>query len=160
VEKSIDKAESNFRRGLSDDLNISVSLTAVFNLIKEANILISQEKIKKKDAEKLSRFVDSVDTVLGGVIAPTLKIRVATGIHVDGAAKAEVPLPDQKVGARVEITDEQQEKIRQREKARAEKNFAEADKIRADLAAEGILIEDAKDGSSRVKKVPVPPKPA
>jgi cysteinyl-tRNA synthetase len=56
------------------------------------------------------------------------------------------------------ITAGQLEKIQLREKARAEKNFVESDRIRAELAAEGILLEDTKDGV-RWKSVPVQKKP-
>jgi len=38
------------------------------------------------------------------------------------------------------------EKVNLREKARAEKNFKLADKIRDDLLAQGIVLEDTKDG--------------
>jgi cysteinyl-tRNA synthetase len=56
------------------------------------------------------------------------------------------------------LSKEQKEKIEMREKARAQKNFAESDRIRAELAAEGILLEDTKDGV-RWKSVPVQKKP-
>jgi len=159
VGKIVQEAEKKFRGGLGDDLNVSVALTALFNLIKKTNILISQEKIKKKDAEKLSRFIDSVDSVLGGVIAPTLKIRALDTVHGAETAQAAVTPAIQEAGAQVEITAEQLEKIQLREKARAEKDFAKADRIRGELAAEGILLEDTKDGA-RWKAVPIPKKPA
>jgi len=158
VEKIIQEAENKFRHGLSDDLNISVAITALFNLIKKINLLISQEKIKKKDAEKLSQLLDAIDSVLGGVIAPTLKIRVVAKIHVDGNARLAVTPPIREAEAQLEATADQLEKIRLREKARAEKDFAKADKVRNELAAEGILLEDTKDGV-RWKSVPVPKKP-
>ena len=158
VEKIIQEAENKFRHGLSDDLNISVALTALFNLIKKTNILISQENIKKKDAEKLNQFVEAIDSVLGRVIAPTLKIRASVAIRVDGTAQAAATPAIQEAGAQYEITAEQLEKIRLREKARAEKDFTKADKIRDELSAEGILLEDTKDGV-RWKPVAVPKKP-
>jgi cysteinyl-tRNA synthetase len=56
------------------------------------------------------------------------------------------------------ITAEQYEKIRRREKARSEEDFALADAIRRELLEQGILLEDTKDGV-RWKAVPVPKKP-
>jgi cysteinyl-tRNA synthetase len=152
VEKIIQEAEKRFRRGLGDDLNISIALTALFDLIKKINVLISAEKIRNRDAEKLSRFLDSIDAVLA-VVSPTRKTRIGetipTGLTNQGPAT-----PGLEEEAMAELRPEQVEKIRLREKARAEKNFAEADRIRAELAADGIVLEDTKDGV-RWKAVPV-----
>jgi len=152
VVRILAESELRFRAGLSDDLNISKAMTALFGLIKKVNILITEAKIKKKDAEKIDRLLSSFDSVLGimNPIHKIIEIKASEEIHVGDRASAE-PGP--------QLTVEQQDKIRRREKARAEKNFAEADKIRAELAAAGILLEDTKDGV-RWKAVPVPPKPA
>ncbi|MEW5900758.1 MAG: DALR domain-containing protein, partial [Acidobacteriota bacterium] len=123
VSRFLSQAEKRFREGLGDDLNISVALTALFNLIKKVNVLISQGKVKKRDAEKLSAFMDTLDSVLA-VITPTTK----------------------SYGKDVVDEGEILEKIKAREKARAEKNFPLADQIRQELAAEGIILEDTKEG--------------
>jgi cysteinyl-tRNA synthetase len=39
-----------------------------------------------------------------------------------------------------------------REAARKRRDFATADRIRAELAARGIILEDTKDGSVRWKR--------
>jgi cysteinyl-tRNA synthetase len=57
VDRLISEAGQRFRAGLCDDLNVSKAMTAVFNLVKKGNVLLSQEKIKKTDAERLSRFL-------------------------------------------------------------------------------------------------------
>jgi cysteinyl-tRNA synthetase len=47
---------------------------------------------------------------------------------------------------RRKLPDEIQRKIQEREKARQEKNFALADRIREELLSRGIALEDTKDG--------------
>ena len=42
--------------------------------------------------------------------------------------------------------------IENRKKARERKDFAEADKIRQDLASKGIILEDRPDGTTRWKR--------
>jgi cysteinyl-tRNA synthetase len=54
--------------------------------------------------------------------------------------EARLEVPD--LDARVESL------IRERVEARAAKNFARADEIRAELLAEGIVLEDGPEGTS------------
>jgi len=114
----IEETREKFLSGLSDDLNISVALTALFELIRKANIFITQEKIRKKDAENLISFIHSLDRVLA--ILPPFK---------------EISLPAELL-----------KKIEEREKARQQKNYALADRIRQDLLTEGVILEDTKEG--------------
>ena len=114
----IEKTKKKFIAGLSNDLNISVSLTALFEMIKKVNILITRDKLGQKDAERLISFVYSLDQVLA-------------------------VLPEKEDKA---LSIEIKEKIRIREKARAEKNYELADKIRQELLVQGIVLEDTKEG--------------
>ncbi|MGB8951076.1 MAG: cysteine--tRNA ligase [Candidatus Aminicenantales bacterium] len=114
----IQEAREKFFAGLSDDLNISVALTGLFDLVKKANILIQQEKIHRSDAQSLLSFVYSLDRVLA--VLPPMK---------------EETLPEEIV-----------KKIQEREKARKEKNYRLADAIRRELLEAGIVLEDTKEG--------------
>jgi len=157
VGKIVKDAERKFRDGLSDDLNISVAVTAIFNLIKKVNVAIARENFKSQDAETVDLFIRSIKTVLG-VIDPIKSETVRVGPLSE---KLSVPSPRVIVADETEmpkITSQQKDKIERRQKARAEKDFGKADQIRAELAAEGILLEDTKDGV-RWKAVPVPKKP-
>jgi cysteinyl-tRNA synthetase len=104
---------------------MSVSLTAIFEAIKKGHVLLSQGKIHKKDAIHLHSALQSMDEVLGIL-----------------SDKQEGDLP-------LDIV----QKIEAREKARLEKDFALADKIRQELIDLGILLEDTKDGT-RWKRIP------
>ena len=48
--------------------------------------------------------------------------------------------------------EEIEERIADRLEARRNKDFAKADEIRKSLAAQGIIIEDKPDGTSRWKR--------
>jgi cysteinyl-tRNA synthetase len=118
VTKLIQETQEKFIGGLSDDLNISVAMTALFELIKKANILIMEEKIRAGDAEALSAFVYRLDGVLA--VLP---------------AKPQASLPEEVV-----------KKIQQREQARQAKQYGLADQIRKELLQAGVVLEDTKDG--------------
>jgi cysteinyl-tRNA synthetase len=153
VGKLVRDAEKKFRAGLSDDLNISLALTAVFDLAKKANTLIAREKIKRKDAEKLAGFINDVNGVLA-VVSPKRKISIEPGaFKVEGAREgAELTLTPQQAVAEAELPAEILEKVKAREKARADKNYTLADQIRVEVDALGYLVEDTKDGPRVVPK--------
>ena len=52
----------------------------------------------------------------------------------------------------IKITDEIKKLIKEREKARKEKNFKKADKIREKVYKKGFIIEDTEKGPSIIKK--------
>ncbi len=118
VSKIIEKTQKNFTDGLSDDLNISVALRALFDMIREVNSLIAEEKIFSQDAENLQRFIHSLDSVLA-------------------------VLPEEKEEL---LPADIMRKIEERENARKEKNYTRADAIRDELLEHGIVLEDTKDG--------------
>jgi len=157
VARILAEADQRFRAGLSDDLNISKAMTALFNLIKKIDVAIARADFKSQDAQKVDLFIRSINTVLG-VITP---IKSETVVVDTSRDKLNLIPPRVIVADETEmpiITAQQKDKIERREKARADKDFAKADQIRDELAAEGILLEDTKDGV-RWKSVPVPKKP-
>jgi len=107
-----------FKRGLSDDLNISVALTAIFEMIRKVNTLILQGKVYRKDAENLVSSIHSLDQVLA-------------------------VLPEEK---EMVLPPEMMSRIEKRELARQENNYKLADEIRKELLQQGIVLEDTKDG--------------
>jgi len=118
IKRTIDEMNQKIIEGLSDDLNISVALTSLFEMVKKANILISKGQIYKKDAAELISALNSLDNILG--VLPK---------------KSEKTLPPEIL-----------KKIEERQKARKEKNFKLADKIRNELLQNGIILEDTEDG--------------
>jgi cysteinyl-tRNA synthetase len=119
IDKSIMDMKQAFTDGLSDDLNISVALTAFFEMIKKVNILMTQDRIFQKDAENLLSCVKSINMVLS-------------------------ILPDREEAA---LPDELMKKIASREEARKNRDFALADRIRDELLELGVQLEDTKDGT-------------
>lgn len=107
-----------FRQGLADDLNISAALTALFELIRSANSGLAEGRIAREDALGLRSAVEAMNDVLE-------------------------LLPPRK---EVKLEERVLERIDERERARRAKDFALADKIRVELLAEGIVLEDTREG--------------
>jgi cysteinyl-tRNA synthetase len=114
----VEKTKQDFTQGLCDDLNISAALSAVFGMIKDVNNLLLRGEVLSQDAAEIMSLLDGINQVLGVI-------------------------PEEKDQT---LTEKIQRKIEKREKAREDKNYALADKIRDDLFSQGIILEDTKDG--------------
>jgi cysteinyl-tRNA synthetase len=138
----------DFINGLSDDLNISVALSALFEMIRKANTMLSDGQILKKDAEKFASVIKSIDQVIAVVTFPdNIKfekriMKLKGRIHASSKITGHISYEKKEETLAIEVKD----KINLREKARGEKNFELADQIRDELLKKGIVLEDAKDG--------------
>lgn len=114
-----------FMTHLADDLNISAALASVFDLVREINRLCDQEEMGISEAEDVIDFFKKIDQVLG--------------IGFFEEEQEQIPL--------VLI-----EALQQRELARKEKNWKEADECRLFIQSHGYLIEDTPQGARLKKK--------
>jgi cysteinyl-tRNA synthetase len=100
---------------MDDDLNISAALASIFNIIKKINILILKKMLGKDDASKIIDAFRNIDSVLG--------------IFNFGDEFSNPEILSLVEG---------------RNKARAEKNWDLADKIREQLKSLGVTVKDQK----------------
>jgi cysteinyl-tRNA synthetase len=160
VSRLIEKAQAGFVAGLEDDLNISEGLAALFSLIEKANGLLAKGAISQADALALKSFVTQIDEKVLAIEPTSVYLRVdaskAQTISPNGIPSGEA-FGATKVDVSGELDSDVQKKVEERQKARAEKNFKLADKIRDELLAQGILLEDTK-GGVRWKRIQ-PPRP-
>ncbi len=120
----INACEEEFGAALDDDLNISGALGVVFEFIRNTNKRMDNGELSASGARNALELLDRFNAV-AGVFAP--------------ARNDEAP---QEILALV----------RERGEARRSRNFARADAIRDELAAQGWVIEDTPDGP-RVKRI-------
>ncbi len=111
-----------FEKAMDNDLNISKGIAFIFEMISEGNKLISKKELSKKGAKILLQELEKFDSVLGVL-----------------DYKEEIPK---------EILN----KVDEREKARKNKDWEKADKIRDELASKGYEIQDSEDGPKIVVK--------
>jgi cysteinyl-tRNA synthetase len=121
------QALTDFETALDDDLNIAEAWGALFVFVREANTEIDKagEWVPAADADAALDAVESVDKVFG-VLA------LAEG---EGGAVSE------------ELRAWVEGKLAERANARAAKDYARADAIRAELAERGVEVDDSLAGS-------------
>jgi cysteinyl-tRNA synthetase len=150
VSRLIAEARAAFAAGLEDDLNIAESLAALFSFIEKANSLVAKREVSQADALALKTFVTDIDEKVLAIEPTSVYLRADVAIKTDVRGQIEV-----KVDVSGELDSAVQNKVEERQKARVEKNFKLADEIRKELLAQGILLEDTKDGV-RWKRVQPP----
>jgi cysteinyl-tRNA synthetase len=107
-----------FSAGLDDDLNTAKALGAVFNFVADVNASLADGTLDAPGAVAAGAALRKADGVLGVLPAK------------DDALDAEI-----------------QARIEARTAARKRRDFAESDRIRDELAARGILLEDGPAGT-------------
>ncbi len=115
----MDKADTAFRSGLEDDLNISQALAALFDLVRSANRAMDQGTLGCTGVSAILDGLGKFDTVLG-----VLDLQAG-----DNAIPPEI-----------------EELARQRSDARQAKDFARSDAIRDQLTELGWQVKDTPDG--------------
>lgn len=108
----------DFEEAMDDNLNTSVALAALHNMVREVNTALAHEVLCTEDRSLILHIIDNFDTVLG----------------IFGEAQEEF------------LDSEIEALIEERQEARRNRNFAQSDEIRDLLAEKGIILEDTKDG--------------
>lgn len=116
--KLLNSRREQFITAMDDDLNTADGVAAVFDLVKDINTKILDRSVSKNVCEIAAKVFDELCGVLG-----ILYNRKSNDLD------AEI-----------------EELIAQRQEARANKDWATADKIRDDLKARGIILKDTPQG--------------
>lgn len=120
----LEKAFKDFATALADDLNISMALAAVFDLVREINGLCDSFSLSQNEVNQVLELLRRFDSVLG-------------------------VLNFEKVPE--EIPQELQEAFNKRLEARRNKDWAQSDALRDFIVSKGYIIEDTPKGA-RLKK--------
>ena len=127
-------APARFAEAMDDDFNTAAALGRLFDAIRALNRLAPAEPATER--ERAGMFLAGYDlldplfAVLGLLRAPSAEYFKSAG--------ADGKMGEGEILARIEA----------RREARAAKQYADADRIRKDLEAAGVLLEDGKGGTT------------
>ena len=124
-----------FGAALDDDLNVPRALAALWTLVRDVNTALdgTGERMFREDREAVLAALAGMDGVLGVLDLAAASREVA---H--------------------EVEDRVRLLVEARDRARAARDFATSDRIRDELAAAGIRLEDTPEGTrwTRVRAAP------
>lgn len=119
ISDGLSKYRTRFCEVMDDDLNTADAVAVIFELVREINAAVSPASNPTKALTKACALIFDE---LAGVIG--------------------IPLAKAEDGLELEV----EKLIEARQEARKAKNFAEADRIRDELKAKGIVLEDTPQG--------------
>ncbi|WP_347710765.1 cysteine--tRNA ligase [Geothrix sp. SG200] len=114
----LDQAREAFWAAMADDLNTPEALAAIFTLISDLNAQDDHVALTREERDAVLAFLDEADAIF------------AAWPHEEASLDADV-----------------EALIEARRAAKAAKNWPEADRVRDQLKAMGIVLEDRKDGT-------------
>ncbi|MGD1093307.1 MAG: cysteine--tRNA ligase [Bryobacteraceae bacterium] len=113
-------AAKAFDEGLDDDLNTAEALAAVFEYVRDTNTAMDAGDFLAGNAVATGEFLNKFDSVFD-VLRPSTSAGGLSDAEIDGL-------------------------VAQRTAAKKARDFAGADEIRKQLASQGIILEDTKEG--------------
>lgn len=120
----IDSRKDQFINSMDDDLNTADGIAAVFDLVSDINTKIINKDVSKNVCQKAADMFDELTGVLGLVYNRKSN----------------------------DINDDIEKLIEERQQARANKDWATADRIRDELKAQGITLKDTPQGVTWIKE--------
>jgi cysteinyl-tRNA synthetase len=123
---AFEELKAGFVKALDNDLNTSLAVTAVYDVL----------KAKTNDATKRALLADFDKVLCLNLLENAAKL------NAEKEAPAEAVKSDDPFVAWIE------EQIEARKNAKKEKNYAEADRIRAELLEKGVTLIDTKEGTT------------
>ena len=118
VIERVARALADFEAAMDDDFNTAAALAAIHDLVRDVNVILADGGLSSSARDAVLDAISKFDSVLGIFAADD----------------------DTSLDAEIEAL------VEERQEARRQRDFARSDEIRDMLAAQGIVLEDTKDG--------------
>jgi cysteinyl-tRNA synthetase len=140
---AVDQALADAEAGLDDDLNTPVAIASLGELARQGHELADLAQRRRKDAG----FAGSAATLARAILLAIERVTGELGLLQTPAADYRARTRERRLRIRGLTAEAIELKVAERVTARAAKDFARADAIRAELEALGVSLHDGSDGT-------------
>jgi cysteinyl-tRNA synthetase len=145
LQAAADKAETGYFAALENDLNTAEARAPIFDLVRTVNSALDAGSVLAGDRGRALAVLAKFDSVFAVIADHDAEPTRAALAWAEEHGLLEKVAPELLMAQG--LTETQVDAlIAERNMARKQRNFKRSDEIRDELAAKGIVIEDAKDG--------------
>jgi len=141
-------AEKEMRAGMEDDLNTARALGAIFDMVRDVNAALDSGQVKQDDVSKVLQALEQFDEIFAVLKDDdAAKVRATVEWAQAEGKSDKISVAAAEMAKAASLSDAEVEKlVAEHSQARQARNFARSDAIRAQLAENGIILENTKDG--------------
>jgi cysteinyl-tRNA synthetase len=126
------EAIRHFEESMDDDLNTAEALAAVFEYVRTVNTAIDEGQFLEENRWEAAKVLETFDRVFDVL----KRSETLPALNGEGAMAQEPSPTDREIEALIE----------ERTQAKKSRNFQRSDEIRKELAEQGVILEDTKEG--------------
>jgi cysteinyl-tRNA synthetase len=142
------KASAEMTAGLNDDLNTAQALGAIFDMVRDVNAAADVGDVHKDDVPALLKALEQFEEIFAVLKDDdAAKVRATVEWAKAGGLEDKISPATAELAKAASLSDEEIEKlVAEHSQARKTRDFARSDAIRAQLAENGVILENTKDG--------------
>ena len=142
------KTSDEMTAGLNDDLNTARALGAVFDMVRDVNAAADAGDVRKGDVPALLQALKQFDEIFAVLTDDdAAKVRATVEWAKQEGLADKISPQTAELAKAASLSDEEIERlVAEHSQARKARDFARSDAIRAQLADNGIILENTKDG--------------
>src|ERR1700690_4145587 len=143
-----ERTSAEMRAALDDDLNTARALGAIFDMVRDVNAAADAGEVRKGDVPQLLRVLEEFEEIFA-VLKDDDAAKVRATVEWAKAEGLEDKISPQtaELAKAAALSDAEVERlVAEHSQARKTRDFARSDAIRAQLAENGIILENTKDG--------------
>jgi cysteinyl-tRNA synthetase len=143
-----EKASTEMRTAMEDDLNTARALGAVFDLVRDANAAADNGQIHQDNVPELLKVLNQFEEIFAVLKDDdAAKVRATVEWAKTEGTADKISAAAAELAKAASLSDEDVEKlVAEHSQARKTRDFARSDAIRNQLAENGIILENTKEG--------------
>jgi len=142
------KTSEEMTAGLNDDLNTARALGAIFDLVRDVNAAADAGEVKKGDVPALLKVLEQFEEIFAVLKDDdAAKVRATVDWAKSEGLADKISAETAELAKAAALSDAEIEKmVGEHSQARKARDFARSDAIRAQLAENGVILENTPDG--------------